>query len=169
MITTRSPIPPSALPSSPFCAYDDDRCCDPRDGNGLWFNEDYTTEQFEYAWVMMAQRYNKQLYVVGTDLRNEIRPDLKVSGQFSWNSYPKVSIKVPVWGLGDRVVQLKEIAPEFASYSHPDLLDIRHKALLFFFKQVVSRTQVETYDWHTVATRVTNKVGDCVSNWMGVV
>jgi endoglucanase len=48
-------------------------CCDPRDNNGLWFNDRFPVESFEKAWVLMVTRYKEEPYVIGADLRN-VRP-----------------------------------------------------------------------------------------------
>ena len=50
-------------------------CCGEWDGNGLWYNENYTTEQWTDAVVQMSARYKDNLLVIGNDLRNEIRND----------------------------------------------------------------------------------------------
>ncbi|KAI3641999.1 hypothetical protein MP228_011554 [Amoeboaphelidium protococcarum] len=142
-------------------------CCDPRDANGLWFNERYSAEDFERAWVLMAQRYAHEKYVIGTDLRNEIRPDI----QFSVKPFqiPKVVVKLPGWNSGDIRVPLKSYAPEIYNYDHPDLTDIKNRALLFVFKQVIAVTQVEVYDWRTAATRVGNSIMKVNKNVMIIV
>ena len=132
-------------------------CCDPRDENGLWLNDRYPYHMYTHAWEIMAHRYAHQPYVIAGDLRNEIRPELKIIGRFSWLSYPKLRLSLPTWGGGDREAWLKDVAPQLMDYTHPDL-DFRHQMLLFVSKSVFSRTKVRLYDWHKAATEVGNRI-----------
>jgi endoglucanase len=50
-----------------------DWCCSETDGNGLWYNADYPEDKWLDDWDRMAKRYRGQPWVVGADLRNELR------------------------------------------------------------------------------------------------
>ena len=50
-----------------------DWCCKDDDGNGLWYNADYPEERWLADWRNIALRYKSQPWVVGADLRNELR------------------------------------------------------------------------------------------------
>lgn len=50
-----------------------DWCCDDGDGNGLWANAEYPEEKWIADWKTIVQRYRNEPYVVGADLRNELR------------------------------------------------------------------------------------------------
>src|SRR5579863_1524682 len=50
-----------------------DWCCSETDGNGLWYNRDYPETKWLSDWRAIARRYRKQRWVVGADLRNELR------------------------------------------------------------------------------------------------
>ena len=50
-----------------------DWCCTETDGNGLWYNAAYPEAKWLKDWQTMARRYKKQRWVVGADLRNELR------------------------------------------------------------------------------------------------
>lgn len=43
------------------------------DSDGLWFNEDLSTEEWIEDWRRIVGRYLDEPYVVGADLRNEVR------------------------------------------------------------------------------------------------
>jgi endoglucanase len=58
-----------------------DWCCKDDDGNGLWYNDDYPEEKWLADWRAIVRRYKDQPWVVGADLRNELR-----SGA-SWGGY----------------------------------------------------------------------------------
>jgi len=50
-----------------------DWCCQDDDGNGLWYNDDYPEEKWLADWRAIVVRYKNQPWVVGADLRNELR------------------------------------------------------------------------------------------------
>jgi endoglucanase len=50
-----------------------DWCCSETDGNGLWYNHEYPEAKWLADWQAIARRYRKQPWVVGADLRNELR------------------------------------------------------------------------------------------------
>ena len=50
-----------------------DWCCKDDDGNGLWYNDEYPEEKWLADWRTIVLRYKKQPWVVGADLRNELR------------------------------------------------------------------------------------------------
>jgi endoglucanase len=50
-----------------------DWCCSESDGNGLWYNSEYPEASWLADWQAIAKRYRDQPWVVGADLRNELR------------------------------------------------------------------------------------------------
>jgi endoglucanase len=50
-----------------------DWCCDEKDGNGLWYSADYPEEKWLADWQTIVRRYKHQRWVIGADLRNELR------------------------------------------------------------------------------------------------
>jgi endoglucanase len=50
-----------------------DWCCSETDSNGLWYNHDYPETSWLADWKTIARRYEKQPWVIGADLRNELR------------------------------------------------------------------------------------------------
>ena len=50
-----------------------DWCCSEDDGNGLWYNTEYPESHWLADWKAIAHRYRNQPWVVGADLRNELR------------------------------------------------------------------------------------------------
>ncbi len=50
-----------------------DWCCSETDGNGLWYNADYPEEKWLEDWGRIIRRYRGDPWVVGADLRNELR------------------------------------------------------------------------------------------------
>ncbi len=50
-----------------------DWCCNETDDNGLWYNREYPETKWLADWQAIARRYRKQPWVVGADLRNELR------------------------------------------------------------------------------------------------
>jgi endoglucanase len=50
-----------------------DWCCSEKDDNGLWWNKEYPEAKWLADWTAMARRFRGQAWVVGADLRNELR------------------------------------------------------------------------------------------------
>lgn len=50
-----------------------DWCCSETDENGLWYNHEYPESSWLADWRTIARRYRNQKWVVGADLRNELR------------------------------------------------------------------------------------------------
>lgn len=50
-----------------------DWCCSETDGNGLWYNAEYPEDKWLSDWQTIVRRYQHQPWVVGADLRNELR------------------------------------------------------------------------------------------------
>lgn len=50
-----------------------DWCCDEKDGNGLWFNAEYPESNWLADWRTIVHRYQHERWVIGADLRNELR------------------------------------------------------------------------------------------------
>jgi endoglucanase len=50
-----------------------DWCCSETDDNGLWYNAEYPETSWLADWEKIARRYRDQKWVVGADLRNELR------------------------------------------------------------------------------------------------
>ena len=66
-----------------------DWCCKDDDGNGLWYNPEYPEEKWLADWQAIVRRYKKQVWVVGADLRNELRSGATWGGtdrRFDWRA-----------------------------------------------------------------------------------
>ncbi len=50
-----------------------DWCCSETDGNGLWYNDEYPEAKWLADWQNIVRRYRNQKWVIGADLRNELR------------------------------------------------------------------------------------------------
>lgn len=50
-----------------------DWCCSEKDGNGLWYNAEYPESAWLRDWQTIVRRYKNEPWVVGADLRNELR------------------------------------------------------------------------------------------------
>jgi endoglucanase len=58
-------------------------CCSTTDNNELWYNSQYPESSWIADWQMMAQRYQGNPWVIGTDLRNEPRSPATWGGSSS--------------------------------------------------------------------------------------
>lgn len=50
-----------------------DWCCSETDGNGLWYSAEYPESSWLGDWKTIVRRYRNQPWVIGADLRNELR------------------------------------------------------------------------------------------------
>ncbi len=57
-----------------------DWCCSETDGNGLWYNAEYPESNWLADWETIGRRYKNQSWVVGADLRNELRSGAQWGG-----------------------------------------------------------------------------------------
>jgi len=57
-----------------------DWCCSETDGNGLWFNTSYPERRWLEDWRTIVRRYKDEPYVIGADLRNELRSGAQWGG-----------------------------------------------------------------------------------------
>jgi endoglucanase len=57
-----------------------DWCCSETDGNGLWYNAEYPEQKWLADWQTIVRRYKNQPWVVGADLRNELRSGARWGG-----------------------------------------------------------------------------------------
>jgi endoglucanase len=57
-----------------------DWCCKDDDGNGLWYNAEYPEEKWIADWRAITRLYKKQPWVIGADLRNELRSGAQWGG-----------------------------------------------------------------------------------------
>jgi endoglucanase len=76
-----------------------DWCCDDKDGNGLWYNDAYPEAKWLSDWQTIVRRYRKQPWVIGADLRNELR-----SGAAWGGSDPKLDWHAAAERGGDAVL-----------------------------------------------------------------
>ena len=66
-----------------------DWCCNDGDGNGIWYNAEYPEENWLVDWETIVRRYKNQPWVVGADLRNELRNGAHWGGddpRLDWHS-----------------------------------------------------------------------------------
>lgn len=70
-------------------------CCSLTDGEGLWYTDTYPESKFIAMWQGLAQRYMHDPYVIGADLRNELRAANGVS---------------PTWGDGSSTTDWRAAA-----------------------------------------------------------
>jgi len=77
-------------------------CCDHDDGSGLWYSDDYPTAAWQSMWVDLAERYKTNPWVIGADLRNEIRRNDSNAGEGAR----------PTWGTGNNETDWKIAAQD---------------------------------------------------------
>jgi len=106
-----------------------DWCCSEKDGNGLWYNAEYPESKWLADWRTITGRYKHEQWVIGADLRNELR-----SGAAWGGSDPKLDWHAAAERGGDAVlavnprllimVESPEYSTNFAGF---DKLPVRLK------------------------------------------
>ncbi|MEP6503667.1 MAG: cellulase family glycosylhydrolase [Betaproteobacteria bacterium] len=91
-----------------------DWCCDEDHGDGLWYSRVQDEAQWLRDWAFMARRQAGNAWVVGAELRNEIRPDNALALKPSWGD----GLPATDWKLA------AEKAADAVSRANPDLLVI---------------------------------------------
>jgi len=66
---------------------DGDWCCTENDGNGLWYTNSFTEDQWLSVLTTVTTRYKNNLSVIGFDIRNELRSSIVNGNRI-----------VPTWG-----------------------------------------------------------------------
>jgi endoglucanase len=104
-----------------------DWCCSETDGNGLWYNAEYPEAKWLEDWERMARRYRDQPWVVGADLRNELRdgaawggPDAKVD----WHAAAERG-GAAVLGANPRLLVMVESPHYSTDFTGVDKLPVR--------------------------------------------
>ena len=81
-------------------------CCNDFDENGLWHNNHYSTQQWIGALSGMTLRYKQNKFVIGNDLRNEIRNDIWRLLFPGWgNGNPNTDWKLAATQAGNEVLK----------------------------------------------------------------
>jgi hypothetical protein len=75
-------------------------CCSPLDQNGGWFNDRYTKQETKQYMLDMVSRYTNNTWVVGLDVRNEVRPMFEFFDLFGQQFPNPLSVFLPRWGRG---------------------------------------------------------------------
>jgi endoglucanase len=78
-----------------------DWCCSEKDGNGLWSNAEYPESKWLSDWRIIVRRYKHERWVIGADLRNELR-----SGAAWGGTDPKLDWHAAAERCGDAVLEV---------------------------------------------------------------
>lgn len=79
-------------------------CCSNSDGDGLWYNEKFTQEDFFKCLVDLTQRYKNNPRVIGMDLRNQIRKSHM--GSPTWGDNSKTDWKKAAQTVGNKILSV---------------------------------------------------------------
>lgn len=75
-------------------------CCDPFDDNGLWFNSRWSEAQVQAQLETMVRLNANNPWVIGVDIRNEIRPNIHLTTVFGHTVLDPVHTHYPTWNTG---------------------------------------------------------------------
>jgi endoglucanase len=104
-----------------------DWCCSETDGNGLWYNAEHPETKWLADWQMMTSRYRKQPWVVGADLRNELRSGAAWGGndaKLDWHAAAERGGKAVLAG-NPRLLVMVESSEYSTNFTGFDKLPVR--------------------------------------------
>lgn len=93
-----------------------DWCCSETDGNGLWYSADYPEAHWLADWQTIAHRYRNQPWVVGADLRNELRSGAAWGGsdpKLDWHAAAERGAKSVLTGNSRLLIMVE--SPEYST------------------------------------------------------
>ncbi len=110
-----------------------DWCCTQTDGNGLWYNEQYPEEKWLADWSEISHRYRKNPWVVGADLRNELRNGATWGGanpKLDWHAAGERGGKAALSGNSNLLVMVEgpNYSTDFTGFDKlPVKLPVEHR------------------------------------------
>eukprot|EP01112_Ceratiomyxa_fruticulosa_P009669 TRINITY_DN2532_c0_g1_i3.p1 TRINITY_DN2532_c0_g1~~TRINITY_DN2532_c0_g1_i3.p1 ORF type:complete len:390 (-),score=76.43 TRINITY_DN2532_c0_g1_i3:93-1262(-) len=163
-------------------------CCSDTDGNGVWYNKNFTVTQWQNDWISIVQRYQNIPQVFGVDLRNE--PRSSYEGTPVWSSANStLNWRLAAQQMGNRLLQINPnllIVVEGLNYAldltgvknYPIQLSVSNKIVYsshnyeWDTNNLKSYSQLETYlnnNWayisqNNVAPIILGEFGTCHSN-----
>ncbi|KAJ3256001.1 hypothetical protein HK103_005808 [Boothiomyces macroporosus] len=75
-------------------------CCDPLDENGLWYNKRWSESSVLEQLKVMVELNKNNPFVIGVDVRNEIRPVIKFYTVLGKRILDPINTHHPTWGTG---------------------------------------------------------------------
>jgi endoglucanase len=129
-----------------------DWCCNDHDGNGLWYNAEYPESHWLADWRTIVARYRDQRWVIGADLRNELR-----SGAAWGGTDPKLDWHAAAERGGDAVLSVNpkllimiegpEYSTNFVGFDKlPVRLTVAHRLVYSPHAYAWSHHAVSSYD-----------------------
>lgn len=110
-----------------------DWCCNETDDNGLWYNREYPEAKWLADWQTIVRRYRKQPWVVGADLRNELRSGAAWGGsdpKLDWHAAAERGGKAVLKANSKLLVMVEspDYSTNFAGFDKlPVMLPVAHR------------------------------------------
>lgn len=129
-----------------------DWCCSENDGNGLWYNAEYPEAKWLADWQTIVRRYQHQPWVVGADLRNELRNGAQWGG-----SDPKLDWHAAAERCGNAIlgvnsnlliiVESPQYSTDFTGFDKlPVVLKVAHRVVHSPHAYALSEHPFQSYD-----------------------
>ena len=110
-----------------------DWCCSETDDNGLWYNREYPETKWLADWQAIVRRYGNQPWVVGADLRNELRSGAAWGGtdpKLDWHAAAERGGNAVLAGNPNLLVMVEspQYSTDFAGFDKlPVTLPVTHR------------------------------------------
>ena len=121
-------------------------CCNPFDDNGLWFNSRWSEQSVMTQLEIIVKLNANNPWVIGVDLRNEIRPNIHFEKIFGENILDPIHTHYPTWntGLESDWKAAAERLGNLVLENAPDKLIIVQGIFVFQWSDVVALLDRET-------------------------
>ena len=129
-----------------------DWCCSETDGNGLWYNVEYPEDKWLADWQTIVRRYKHQPWVVGADLRNELRNGAQWGGsdpKLDWHA-AAARCGNAILGVNSRLlvmVESPQYSTDFTGFGKlPLVLKVSHRVVYSPHAYASAEHRFQSYD-----------------------
>jgi endoglucanase len=154
-----------------------DWCCKDDDGNGLWYNAEYSEEQWLADWRAIVRRYRKQRWVIGADLRNELRSGAQWGGtdpHLDWHAAAQRGGNAVLAENSNLLVMVEgpQYSTDFTAFaSLPLVLEVAHRVVYsphaYFFSGHVFQNYEELQQAYDMRAGFLLHTEPAVPLWVG--
>jgi endoglucanase len=129
-----------------------DWCCSETDNNGLWYNQQYPETSWLADWQAIVRRYRHQPWVVGADLRNELRSGAAWGGsnpKLDWHAAAERGGSAVLAANPDLLIMVEspEYSTNFTGFDKlPVTLPVAHRLVYSPHAYYAESLRLATYD-----------------------
>jgi len=129
-----------------------DWCCSETDGNGLWYNAEYPENKWLADWETIVRRYQHEPWVIGADLRNELRNGAQWGGSdpgLDWHAAAERGGNIVLGANPNLLVMVEgpQYSTDFTGFAKlPVVLKVPHRLVYSPHAYAPTEQQFQDYD-----------------------